>query len=99
MNRAVGSDARNAASAFLPIVGIVIAIAGTTVMDATGLSAFSAFALLPLVFLFWYFEGLSPSEMGFKWGKPANFALALLYPLVVIGVIAIAAWIAGAVDI
>lgn len=101
MNRAVESDARNAASAsaFVPIVGIVIAIAGTTAMDATGLSAFSAFALLPLMLLFWYFEGLSPSEMGFKWGKPADFALALLYPVAVIGVIAIAARISGAVDL
>jgi hypothetical protein len=77
MNRVDGNDARNSAppSAILPIVGVVIAIAGTTAMDATGLSAFSAFVLLPLMLLFWYFEGLSRSEMGFKWGKPADFAL------------------------
>jgi membrane protease YdiL (CAAX protease family) len=101
MNRVVESDTRTAASAslFLPIVGVVIAIAGTTTLDATGLLAFSALTLLPLMLLFWYIEGLSPSEMGFKWGKPADFALALLYPLVVIGVIAIAASIAGAVNL
>jgi hypothetical protein len=97
MNRAAGTAARNAASSSpaLPI----IAIAGTTTMDATGLSAFSAFALLPLMLLFWYFEGLSCSEMGFKWGRPADFALALLYPVVVIGLIALAATFAGAVDL
>jgi CAAX protease family protein len=77
----------------------VIAIAGTTTMDATGLSAFSALALLPLMLLFWYLEGLSRSEMGFKWGRPADYARALLYPLVVIGLIAIVATVAGAVDL
>jgi hypothetical protein len=89
MNDAVGSDARNAGSSspVLPIVGIAIAIAGTTTMDATGLSDFSAFALLPLMLLFLYLEGLSRSEMGFRWGRPAHFVLALLYPLVVIGAI------------
>jgi hypothetical protein len=101
LNDAVGTDARNTASSslVLPIVGILIAIAGTTTMDATGLSDFSAFALLPLMLLFWYLEGLSRSEMGFRWGKPAHFALALLYPLVVIGGIAIVATLAGAVDL
>ena len=101
MNDAGGSDAHNAGSSspVLPIVGILIAIAGTTTMDVTGLSDFSAFALLPLMLLFWYLEGLSRSEMGFKWGRPADFALALLYPLVVIGVTAIVATFAGAVDL
>ena len=101
MNNAVGTAARDTASSFppLPIIGVLIAIAATTTMDATGLSVFSAFALLPLMLLFWYLESLSRSEMGFKWGRPADFALALLYPVVVIGLIVIAATFAGAVDI
>ena len=48
-------------------------------------------ALLPLIFLFWYIDRLSRLEMGFRWGKPTHFALALLYPLLVIGLIAIVA--------
>ncbi|HKS04503.1 MAG TPA: CPBP family intramembrane glutamic endopeptidase [Chthoniobacterales bacterium] len=101
MNHAVGTDARSTASSSptLPTAGIVIAIAGTATMDATGLGAFSAFALLPLMLLFWYFDGLSRSQMGFKWGKPADFALALLYPFIVIGLIAITATFAGAVEV
>jgi len=101
MNNAVGTAARNTASSSLalPIIGVLIAIAVTTTMDATGLSAFSAFALLPLMLLFWYVERMSRSEMGFKWGSPADFALALLYPVVVIGLIVIAATFAGAVDL
>src|SRR5947208_8202825 len=99
MNDAVGSEARSAGSSslVLPIVGILVAIAATTTMDATGLSDFSAFALLPLMLVFWYLEGLSRSEMGFKWGRPADFALALLYPLVAIGGMAIVPTFAGAV--
>ena len=71
MKHAIRADAHNTTSLSLalPIVGVAIAIAGTTTMDATGLSAFSAFALLPLMFLFWYLEGLSRSEMGFQWGS------------------------------
>jgi uncharacterized protein len=101
MNSAAENAARKAtpAPAGLPIVGTVIAIAATTTMDATGLSAFSAFALAPLILLFWYLEGLSRSEMGLKWGGPADFALALLYPFVVIGLIGIVAAFAGAVDV
>ncbi len=101
MKHAVGADERNPASLSLalPIVGVAIAVAGTTTMDATGLSDLSAFMLLPLMFLFWYFDRLSHSEMGFRWGSPADYALALLYPLVVIALIAIAATFAGAVDL
>jgi hypothetical protein len=101
MKHATEADGRSGGSLFptLPILGVVIAIAATTTMDATGLSNFSALALLPLMLLFWYLDALSRSEMGFKWGRPADFALALLYPLVVIGLIAIAAAFAGAVDL
>jgi uncharacterized protein len=101
MDRAIPTDARSVAStsAVLPAVGIAIAIAGTTAMDARGLSAFSALVLLPLMFLFWYFDRLSRSEMGFRWGRRGDFVLALLYPVVVIGAIAITAKIAGAVDL
>jgi hypothetical protein len=101
MKHAVGDDARNtrSSSLALPILGVAIAIAGTTTIDATGLSDFSAFALLPLIFLFWYIDRLSRSEMGFRTGKPTHFALALLYPLLVIGLIAIVAAFAGVVDL
>ncbi len=101
MKHAVETDARNtrSLSSVLPIVGVAMAIAATTTMDATGLFVFSALALTPLMLLFWYLEGLSRSEMGFKWGRPADYALALLYPLVVIGLIAIVATFAGAVDL
>jgi membrane protease YdiL (CAAX protease family) len=101
MKQDVGADARNITplSLALPIVGVAIAIAATTAMDVTGLFAFSAFALLPLMFLFWYLDKLSCSEMGFRWGKPKHYGMALLYPLLVIGIVAAVATVADAVDL
>src|SRR5579864_5062986 len=83
----------------LPAVGVLIAIAGTTTMDATGLGSFSAFVLLPLLFLFSYLDRLSRSEIGFKWGSRAYYGLAMLYPVAVIGIVATIAAVAGAVDL
>ncbi|HKZ73735.1 MAG TPA: hypothetical protein VJ011_06715 [Steroidobacteraceae bacterium] len=39
-----------------PIVGVLVAIAITTTLDAAGLSAFSALPLAALLALFWYLE-------------------------------------------
>jgi len=48
-----------------PILGVLVAIAVTTALDATGLSAFSALPLFPLMALFWYLEHLPRPSMGF----------------------------------
>ena len=65
-------------------------------MDASGLSAFSALPLCPLMLLLWYLEKHSRQDMGFVWGRPRNYRLALLYPVLVLSVIAIIAAAAGA---
>jgi CAAX protease family protein len=82
----------------LPIAGTFIAIAATTTMDATGLFAFSAIALLPLMFLFWYLDRLPAKAVGFSVGKLRDYGLALLYPIAVIALIALSAAIAKATD-
>jgi membrane protease YdiL (CAAX protease family) len=82
-----------------PFAGVLCAIAATTAMDATGLSNFSAFALLPLMFLFWWLNRLSRVEVGFRLGYPRDYALAVLFPIAVMGIIILIALIAGAVDI
>lgn len=51
------------------------------------------------MFLFWYLERLSSAEMGFRWGRLTHYAVALLCPLVVPGIVAIVAMLAGAVDL
>jgi membrane protease YdiL (CAAX protease family) len=91
--------ATGASSLTLPIIGVLAAVAATTTMDATGLSAFSAFALLPLMLLFWYLDRLSRASMGFKWGRRSHYGLAMLYPVAVIGAVAIVAALAGSIDL
>lgn len=82
-----------------PILGVLAAIAVTTAMDAGGLANFSALALLPLMGLFWYLERLSHRSMGFVWGRWRHYGLALLHPLLVLGLLTVIAAAAGAVDV
>lgn len=82
-----------------PLVGTLAAIAITTAMDANGLSMFSALPLFPLALVLWSWERFSRREMGLSWGRPKDYGLALLYPLVVIGAATLIALLAGVVDI
>jgi len=67
-------------------------------MDASGLSAFSALPLLPLMGLFWYLERHSRQDIGFVWGRLRDYGLAVLYPVLVLGLVAVVSAAAGAVD-
>ncbi|MBV8199879.1 MAG: CPBP family intramembrane metalloprotease [Acidobacteria bacterium] len=87
------------ATLWRPIVGVLAAIAITTAMDANGLSVFSALPLLPLAAILWYLERFSRQEMGLVWGRWQHYALAALYPLVVLGAVTLVAAAAGAVDL
>jgi membrane protease YdiL (CAAX protease family) len=68
-------------------------------MDASGLSSFSALPLCPLMLLLWYLQQHSRQEMGFVWGRPRYYALAVLYPVLVLSAIAMVSAAAGAVDL
>lgn len=84
---------------FLPaITGTAIAIAITSLMDATGYFMFSALALCPLVGLAWYLQRVSRREIGLLWGPRNMYALALAYPVLVLGSTALVALAGGAVD-
>jgi len=83
----------------LPILGVFLAIAVTTSMDATGLTAFSALPLLPLTVGFWYAQRLSRAAMGFTWGRWWHYLVAALYPLLVLGAIALISTAAGAASL
>ena len=82
-----------------PLIGVLAAIAVTTAMDATGLSAFSALPLFPLLILFWYLQRLSRLSVGFALGSWRHYGLAVLYPVIVIGAVACIAAAAGAIDL
>jgi hypothetical protein len=76
-----------------------VAIAITATMDAGGLTVFSALPLLPLMALFWYLERLPRASVGFAWGRLSDYGLAVIYPVVVLGVAAIVAGVAGATHV
>ena len=80
------------------ILGVVIAIATTTAMDATGYSMFSALPLFPLAGLFWFLQKYSRQEIGLAWGNPHAYGLALAYPVLVLGLVALIALMRGAID-
>jgi membrane protease YdiL (CAAX protease family) len=79
-----------------PILGTLLAIAATSVMDAVGLSNFNAFPLILLFFGFWYLQRLSRIEVGLTWGRWRDYALAILYPMLVLGLIGLIAALSGA---
>src|SRR4029077_2804861 len=82
-----------------PILGALAAIAITTAMDAGGLSAWSALPLCPLLLLFGYLERLPRRNLGFVWARGRHYGLAVLYPLLVLGLLTLVAAAAGAVDL
>jgi membrane protease YdiL (CAAX protease family) len=81
-----------------PIIGVLVAIAITTTMDANGLSAFSALPLFPLMALFWYLERLSKRSVGFTWGGKQDYGVAALHPLCVLGAMTIVSFATGVID-
>jgi membrane protease YdiL (CAAX protease family) len=93
------NDSLAPAPLWRPLLGMAIALAITTTMDATGLSMFSALPLLPLAGLFWFLGKYTRREMGMIVGDGEGYAWAVLYPVVVPGLLAAAAFAAGAVDL
>ena len=81
-----------------PILGVLAAIAITSTMDATGLTAFSALPLAALLALFWYLQRFSRRQVGFAWGRWRHYVLAVFYPSIVGAAITLIAMAAGATD-
>lgn len=77
------------------VIGVLLAIASTTVLDAVGFGINVAL-LIPLFFLFWYLQRLSRTEIGLVWGRQRDYALAIFYPILVLALVGLIAWISGA---
>ncbi len=84
---------------WLPVAGVLVAIAITASMDASGLSAFSALPLLPLAAVLWLIQRFSRSSVGLVWGRLASYWPAAAFPVAVIGTLAATALVAGAIDL
>jgi membrane protease YdiL (CAAX protease family) len=79
----------------ISVIGVILAIAGTTVLDAVGFGL-NVLPLIPLFFLLWYLQRLSRAEIGLAWGRPGDYALAVFYPALVLILVGLIAWESGA---
>ena len=68
-------------------------------MDASGLTAFSALPLFPLTLGFWLLQRIPRVAMGLTWGRWRHYCVAALYPVLVLGTVAVVAMAAGAADL
>ena len=84
---------------WLPIIGVIIAIAITSAMDATGNTNFSALPLFPLMGVFWLIQRLARREIGYTLAAPRYFGFAALYPLLIFGANAAIAYFNHALDV
>src|SRR5678815_4436855 len=84
---------------FMMILGVALAIAITTIFDATGLTNYSALPLIPLFVIFARLDRLTRHELGLRFGRPADHGLALAHPIVVISALGAMAFFAGATDL
>ena len=87
----------NRSSWTLPGIAVALAIAVTTTMDANGLSAFSALPLLPLMAIFWAIDRAPRRAVGFVSGGARDYGLAILHPVLVMGLLTALAAAFGAV--
>jgi uncharacterized protein len=79
------------------IIGVLLAIAGTTVLDAVGFGL-NVLPLVLLFFLFWFLQRLSRGEIGLTWGHRGDYALAVFYPALVLILVGVIAWVSGAAN-
>jgi membrane protease YdiL (CAAX protease family) len=89
---------RNRAS-ILAALGLIAAIATNTIANAGGLPSAGALLLFPVIGIFWYLTRYSRKEMGLALAPLHYYGLGLLHPVLVLGLISLAAWLTGAIDI
>lgn len=83
----------------ITLLGVALAVGATTLLDLSGYALLSALPLIPLFFLFWWLSRLSRREIGLTGGRPSAYALAIVRPALVIGILAWLAYSAGAMDL
>ncbi len=93
----MGSWIRDHPLAF-SVIGVLLAIAGTTVLDAVGFGL-NVLPLIPLFFLCWYLQRLSRAKIGLIWGRRSDYALAVFYPVLVLILVGLIAWVSGAATV
>lgn len=81
-----------------PVLGVLLAIAISTTLDATGHFVYSALPLALLLAVCWWRGRHTRTGVGFTLGNRLGYFLAVLHPVVVIGSVLLGAFVAGAFD-
>jgi uncharacterized protein len=82
-----------------PVIGTLVAIGASAVMDAVGISNFNVLPLIVLFFLYWYLQHLSRVEIGLTWGHLRDYGAAVGYPVLALAIIGLIAWLSGATKV
>src|SRR5689334_15186323 len=77
------------------LLGIFAAIAVTTTLDALHLSSISALPLLPIATVLWRLDGFPREAVGIRWGRVSAYGWAMLYPVIVMTLLALMAFAAS----
>src|SRR5215208_1010504 len=77
------------------LMGVLIAIAVTATLDASHLSAISALPLLPIAAVLWRLDRFSRKAVGMTWGRWEPYRWAVMYPVVVMTLLAALAFAAS----
>jgi membrane protease YdiL (CAAX protease family) len=83
----------------MPFIGTIAAITATTILILVGLSDFACYVLFPLVVLFSLLQRMRLREIGFKRGNGRSYIIAILYPVIIMFLLTLAARLFGVVDI
>ena len=87
-------------SAWWPIGAGIAAIVVSPLLElGTGQEALYTFWLVAMMLGLWVAQRLTRREVGITLGDARSYAIALAYPVVIIGCVALGAWIAGLIDL
>lgn len=79
----------------IPLLAVIIAVVITAIMDFSGYVMFSALSLIVINAVFWFIQRQTKAEFGLKIGSLKHYGLALSYPLIVLGITALIAYLYG----
>jgi membrane protease YdiL (CAAX protease family) len=82
-----------------PVAASLAAVILTPILEVTIHEAMGLLLILVMIVVLWALTRLTRREMGLAWGRPSHYALAILHPIVAMGVLVVAAWAMKHVDV
>lgn len=83
----------------IALIAFLIAVAITATMDFTGYTMFSALPLIAIIAIFWLIVRMSGKEIGLMVGSRKQYAIAIFYPIIILGITAAVAYLYGDISI